>query len=145
MISKTCGYAIRGVVYLAVKSDDNRKIGIHEIAENLNVPQHFMSKVLQDLARKGIILSIKGPNGGFFVNKSTLNMPLITIVEAIDGLGVLKKCYLGRDECSSVNPCPLHEHFDECRINIFEIFRTKKVEDLMNEVRQGTVHLNNCI
>lgn len=141
MISKTCGYGIRGVVLLAVKSDENRNIGIHEIAEELDVPQHFMGKIMQDLVRKGIIYSIKGPNGGFYVKAETLDMPLIKIVEAIDGLGVLKKCYMGREECSEENPCPLHHEFAGCRNEIFKTFREKTVGDLMEDVSEGVAFL----
>lgn len=141
MISKTCGYGIRGVVLLAVKSGEHRNIGIHEIAEDLDVPQHFMGKIMQDLVRKGIIYSIKGPNGGFFVKEETLEIPLIRIVEAIDGLGVLKKCYLGREECSEENPCPLHHEFAGCRNEIFKTFREKTVGDLMEDVSEGVAFL----
>lgn len=134
MISKTCGFGIRGVVLLAVKSSEHRNIGIHEIAEELDTPQHFMGKILQDLVRKRIIFSIKGPNGGFYVKPETLQLPLIKIVEAIDGLGVLKKCYMGREECSDENPCPLHNEFTTCRNQIFKTFREKTVGDLMDDV-----------
>jgi Rrf2 family protein len=141
MISKTCGYGIRGVVLLAVKSDEHRNIVIHEIAEDLDVPQHFMGKIMQDLVRKGVIFSIKGPNGGFYVKDETLEMPLIKIIEAIDGLGVLKKCFMGREECSEENPCPLHHEFAECRNGIFKTFRNKTVKDLTEEVADGLTFL----
>lgn len=141
MISKTCGYGIRGVVLLAVKSDEHRKIGIHEISEELDIPQHFMGKIMQDLVRKGIIYSIKGPNGGFFVKEETLEIPLIKIVEAIDGLGVLKKCFMGREECSEENPCPLHHEFADCRNGIFKTFRNRTVGDLMEDVSEGVSFL----
>lgn len=141
MISKTCGYGIRGVVLLAVKSNEHRNIGIHEIAEELEVPQHFMGKILQDLVRKRLIYSIKGPNGGFYVKPETLLLPLIKIVEAIDGLGALKKCYLGREECSEETPCPLHNEFASCRNEIFKTFREKTIGDLMEDVHS----LRNCL
>ncbi len=141
MISKTCGYGIRGVVLLAVKSNENRKIGILEIAEELDVPQHFMGKIMQDLVRKGIVFSVKGPNGGFYVKHETLSLPLIKIIETIDGLGVLKKCFMGREECSEENPCPLHNEFTVCRNEIFKTFRVKTVGDLTEDVTEGLTFL----
>ncbi len=71
MISKTCGYAIRGIVFLSLEQNKSTKHGILEIAEDLQIPQHFLGKILQDLVRRGIISSIKGPHGGFFVNAKT--------------------------------------------------------------------------
>lgn len=142
MISKTCGYALRGIVFLALEQNKSRKVGIHEIAEDLQIPQHFLGKVLQDLVRRGIISSIKGPNGGFFANTNTLNTALIEVVEAIDGLGIFKKCFLGREECSSTNPCPLHDEFDGCRSAIFKTFDKLRISDLVAKIDNGESYLS---
>lgn len=141
MISKTCGYAIRGVIFLALDENINRKVGIQEIAEELKIPQHFMAKILQELVRKDILKSAKGPHGGFYVDDSILELSLIRIVEAIDGLGVLKKCFLGRDECSNENPCPMHDEFEVCRSSIFETFQNKKIRYFVEHIEDGTTFL----
>jgi Rrf2 family protein len=137
MISKTCGYAIRGLVLLSLEQNQEKKLGIHEIAEELGIPQHFMGKILQNLSKRGLIGSIKGPNGGFFANKMTPNLKLISVIEAVDGLGILKKCFLGREECSSSNPCPMHDEFDNCRNAIFNTFSSKTISDLCSSVDLG--------
>ena len=142
MISKTCGYAIRGVVFLALEKNRKKKLGIQEIAEELQIPKHFLGKILQELVRKGIIASIKGPNGGFFVNSRTVLRPLQEIIEAIDGFGILKKCFLGRDECNADNPCPLHYEFDTCRNAIFKTFGNLKIVDLVTKIENGESSLN---
>lgn len=141
MISKTCGYAIRGVIFLALDENINRKIGIHEIAEELKVPQQFMGKILQELVRKDILKSTKGPHGGFYVNDAILELSIIKIVEAIDGLGVLKKCFLGREECSSENPCPMHDEFEVCRSSIFEAFQNKNIRYFVEHIEDGSTFL----
>jgi Rrf2 family transcriptional regulator, iron-sulfur cluster assembly transcription factor len=141
MISKTCGYAIRGVIFLALDENINKKIGIQAIAEELKVPQQFMGKILQELVRKEILKSTKGPNGGFYANDSILELSLIRIVEAIDGLGVLKKCFLGRDECSSDNPCPMHDEFEVCRSSIFATFQNKNIRYFVEHIEDGTTFL----
>lgn len=143
MISKTCGYAIRGIVYLALEENRKRKIGIHEIANELAIPLHFMGKVMQELSKRAIINSIKGPNGGFYVNERTISTNLIEIIEAIDGLGVLRKCYLGREECSSVNPCPMHDEFDACRLAIFKTFEEQTIANLVSKVKKEGKMLGN--
>ncbi len=141
MISKTCGYAIRGVIFLALENNINKRIGIQEIAEELKVPQQFMGKILQELVRKDILKSTKGPHGGFYVNDSILDLSLIRIVEAIDGLSVLKKCFLGRDECSSENPCPMHDEFEVGRSSIFETFQSKNIRYFVEHIEDGTTFL----
>ncbi len=142
MISKTCGYAIRGILLLALEGNRERKLGIQEIAEELKVPQHFMGKIMQELVRKGLILSVKGPHGGFYPKTDVLEISLIQIVEAIDGLNILRKCFLGREECSSENPCPMHDDFDKCRSAIFQIFESKKIGELINNVEDNLTFIS---
>ena len=141
MISKTCGYAIRGVIFLALPENIERKVGVLEIAVELKVPQPFMAKILQDLVKKDILKSTKGPSGGFYVKKDILNLSLIKIVEAVDGLGVLKKCFLGREECSHENPCSMHDEFETCRSSIFETFKSRNIKYFVEHIQDGTTFL----
>ena len=68
MFSKSCKYGIRAVLYLAVHSTNEKRLGVTEIASELDVPKHFLAKILQQLAKENLISSTKGPTGGFFLN-----------------------------------------------------------------------------
>lgn len=142
MISKSSGYAIRGATYLVVKSGKNRKIGIHEIAEELEVPQHFMAKILQELAKRKIIGSAKGPNGGFYALPGTSKISVISIIDAIDGLAALGRCQLGREECSHSNPCPIHFDIIEPWNKILRVLENKVIGDMVDRVVSGVAFLN---
>lgn len=137
MISKTSGYAIRGLVYLALKSSELSKVGIHELADELNVPQPFLGKIMQGLVRRDIISSTKGPNGGFFINERTLTTPIIDVIDAIDGLGIFRRCFLGLSECNSEKPCPLHHHVIGFRDSLQHSLETLTVQDLETDVEVG--------
>lgn len=108
MFSKSCKYAIRAILYLATEKKEEEKAGVMEIANNLGVPRYFLAKILQDLSRKGVISSIKGPGGGFFLSEKNMDVTLYEIVETVDGPGALQGCVLGFPACSSANPCSLH-------------------------------------
>ena len=69
MFSKTCEYAIRAMIFIAQKSKDGNKVGIKEIAKGIDSPEHFIAKILQDLGRRGLLQSAKGPNGGFYLDE----------------------------------------------------------------------------
>lgn len=127
MISKTCGYAIRTMVLL--NEHHGEKLGVVQIAEQLDIPQHFLSKILKDLAKHHLISSVKGPHGGYFSNKTTPEIQLIQIVQVIDGLGVLEKCFLGKEQCNEANPCALHSEFEKARHQLFQVFNVKKIKD----------------
>ncbi|GAB2533571.1 RrF2 family transcriptional regulator [Spirosoma aerophilum] len=137
MISKTSGYAIRALVYLALKSSNLHKVGIHELAAELNVPQPFLGKIMQGLVRRDIISSAKGPNGGFFINEQTLITPIIDIVDTIDGLGMFRRCFLGLPECNREKPCPLHHHVIGLRDSLQHSLESLMVHDMVLDVEGG--------
>ncbi|MEO6830863.1 MAG: Rrf2 family transcriptional regulator [Chitinophagaceae bacterium] len=108
MFSKTCEYAIRAMLFVAQRSNSGVKVGIKEISKNIDAPEHFIAKILQDLSRRGMVQSSKGPNGGFFFEKASEDYTLADIVRAIDGDKIFFGCALGLTECDEIHPCPLH-------------------------------------
>ncbi|MCU0355277.1 MAG: Rrf2 family transcriptional regulator [Cytophagales bacterium] len=143
MLSKTCGYALRGILYVALKNEEAKTVGIKEMAEALEVPQPFLSKIMQELVRRDILNSVKGPNGGFFVNERTLQTPVIKVVEAVDGLGAFQKCALGLSKCSGDQPCPLHYQIKAYRDALFDTLCKQCIADLKDDLLVGKVFVKN--
>lgn len=141
MLSLTCKTAIKAVIYLASKSDDNLKAGIIEIAEYINASEHTTGKFLQVLVKNKIINSAKGPNGGFYISQQQLKFPLIKIIFAIDGDQVFNECGLGLSKCSSNHPCPIHEDYKIGRDAVEKLFKVKTIANLIQPVKGGLVHL----
>lgn len=111
MISKACKYGIRATIFIASKAHENVKPGVKEIAKQIDAPEAFTAKILQSLNKHGVITSIKGPYGGFICTPSQLNLPVIEIIKAIDGLSIFRECGLGLKECSDAHPCPMHHKY----------------------------------
>jgi len=118
VFSKTCEYALRAVIFIAQRSENGTKIGIKEIAEGIDSPVHFIAKILQDLGKRGLVQSSKGPNGGFYINEAGQKKTLIDIVRAVDGDNIFTGCGLGLKNCSEIKPCPLHNEFKLIRSKI---------------------------
>jgi Rrf2 family transcriptional regulator, iron-sulfur cluster assembly transcription factor len=143
MFSKACEYAIRAVLYIAIKSIDDSKLSIKEIAKEIDSPEPFTAKILQTLSREGMISSIKGPNGGFFLAAKSKPIPLAAIVKAIDGEDVLHACALGLKECSDKFPCPIHEDIKTYKARLRQVMSEKTVQQLSLELREGKTFLKN--
>ena len=141
MLSYTCKTAVKAVIFLATKHEMNEKAGIREIAEYIGASEHTVGKMLQTLVRQGVINSMKGPAGGFYVSGEQQQQPIINIVEAIDGKHIFRMCGLGLSKCSATHPCPIHHEYKEARDIIERIFRTKKVADLCEPVNNGIAYL----
>ena len=141
MFSKTFGYALRATIFVAIHGKEGKKIGLQELSQSLEIPHHFLGKIMQDLVRHGIMDSIKEPSGGFFANEQTCSTPLIEILLITDGNLVLTQCALNIKRCNAEHPCPLHHDFARCRDGMLQILAAKTVEHLANDVENGLAFL----
>ena len=131
--SKSFGYALRGVIYVALVSEENRRVQVDEIAKQLAVPKHFLAKIMNRLVKEGILDSTKGPYGGFSVNAETLSSPLIRMLKITDGMEQFNTCVLKLRKCSKTNPCPLHFLMEKNRNDLLKNFSQTTVADLLSQ------------
>src|SRR5271154_4484830 len=82
--SRSAEYAIRSCVYLA-RVPDGKFAMARNIAEEEKIPAHFLAKILQELTRKGLLRSNKGPSGGFSLRVPANKIRLLDVVETLDG------------------------------------------------------------
>lgn len=137
MLSNSCKYAIRSVIYLALNSNANKKIGSKEVALKLNIPQPFLAKILQELTRKHLISSTKGPKGGFFLTDENLNNSVLDIVSCIDGLDAFNICFLGLHTCSSKKPCSVHHIVGPFKDDVFDQLSNNTIAQFADDIRKG--------
>ena len=137
VFSKTCEYAIRAVLFVAHKTAAGGRVGIKEIAVGIDSPEPFLAKILQDLSRKGIIQSAKGPNGGFYLDDAALRRPIKDVVEAVDGDAIFTGCALGLKQCSETDPCPLHDQFKAIRSDINHLLQKTEIGEFNEELALG--------
>lgn len=140
ILSRSCEYAIRATVYIAFKSIKKQKAGIIEIAEAIGSPVAFTGKILQQLVRKQVLSSCKGPNGGFFI-KDPCSLYLIEIIRAIDGNELFCSCVLGLQNCSDTKPCPLHYQIKPIRTQLLVEFSRKSVSEMVRDYGQNKYFL----
>jgi len=133
--SRSSEYAIRAFVNLA-QVPDGKYAMVKQIAAEEEIPSHFLAKILQQLARKGLLRSSKGPTGGFSLRVSADDIRLVDIVEALDGLGEYEKCASGLAECSDDMPCALHDSWKVLRSRIMDYLGRNTIADLAKTLEQ---------
>jgi len=131
IFSKSFGYAIRSILYVAIMRDEKRYVQVEEIASKLSVPRHFMGKIMKKLAKERILVSTKGPSGGFMLSENTMEMHLMDLIVIIDGVEIFDNCVLRAKECNSGNPCPLHFQIDSVKRNLKAILSDTTIGDLL--------------
>ena len=135
MLSKTSNYGIKAVLFIANESQQGRRVGVPVIAENINAPQYFTGKIVQQLAKAKLLNSIKGPNGGFEMTKAQQKGNNIrSIVEILDGDDLYTKCGLGLEQCNSSDPCPIHSSYVAIRSAIIEMHTRLNIEELSKKL-----------
>jgi Rrf2 family iron-sulfur cluster assembly transcriptional regulator len=132
IFSRPCEYAIHAMTSLAVARGGAARA--EEIAQSEEIPLPILSKVLQDLARKGLLESRRGPGGGFRLSRRPELITLRDVVAAIDGLDQFYMCVTGLSSCSDEMPCPLHEMWKEMRAGLMESFEKTNLETMARAI-----------
>ena len=141
LFSRQCEYALQAILFLALKPE-NKTTSIKELTERLDLPYHFVAKILQALRRKGILLSVKGPAGGFTLGMSANEISFLRIVEAVDGTSLMNACVLGFPECTSDLPCSLHTAWAEIRERIYNTLASQYVGEMSAQMQKPQYHKN---
>lgn len=106
MITRKTDYAIRCVLYLAESM--GKTVMINEIAEKAQIPKSFLAKILQRLAKAGIVTSLRGVKGGFKLAKKAAAISLLDVVEAMEGPVAMNVCAVDRKACALSRTCCIH-------------------------------------
>lgn len=141
MITNASKYAIRAVVYLAEHATIDNKLGSKAVADNVDLPQYFIAKILQQLAKGGIINSVKGPQGGFYLSKQKLQRPVLDVIHFIDEEEVFAGCFIGLKQCSDEKPCPVHHIVSPFKQQILEELN-KTIEQFTKDVKEKGTYLS---
>jgi Rrf2 family iron-sulfur cluster assembly transcriptional regulator len=135
MLSNSCRYGIRAVIYLAKQPRSSEKTGIKQISNDLGLPTPFLAKILQELAKQKILVSSKGPHGGFSLLKDPRKVTLLDVVKTIDGEEFFTNCVMHSGACGGENNnkkyCPLHEDYEKTRQDLIELFSKRTIYDLV--------------
>jgi len=144
MFSKACEHAIRAALFISIKSRNGSRLGIAEIARQIDAPVPFTAKILQRLAREGLIASMKGPNGGFYIDAKARPVTLASIVKAVDGSDdALHVCILGLKACSDHFPCPIHNEVKSYKNQLRMVMCEATLQQLSADLAKGKTFLKN--
>lgn len=144
ILSKACNYGLRAVIYIAIERDKTF-VSIKEISEKLDISFHFLTKILQQLTKKNILMSLKGPRGGVALAHPPEDITMADIVIAIDGPDLFTKCLLGLKDCGTAEPCPLHAQWAVIRTQMSNLFTHMTLKKLADQLQQNQLRLADIV
>jgi Rrf2 family transcriptional regulator, nitric oxide-sensitive transcriptional repressor len=137
-IPQTAEYALRAVVCLAGEPTAVRKT--IEIARATQVPTSYLSKILQTLGHKQLLISTAGRKGGFRLSRPASQISVLDVVRAVAPSGRILKCPLGIAAHNGAL-CPLHRRLDEAMASIEATLAATPITDLLQGAGEGRVPL----
>jgi len=140
MLSNTCKYALRALIYLGKYSTDDKRIGIKKISEDLGLSSPFLGKILQNLVKQKLLVSTKGPNGGFALAKDAADITLWDIVIKVDGEEFFTNCLISLEPCRTHDPekplCPVHAQYDKLRGEITTFYQETNLKKISDDIKK---------
>lgn len=130
MLSQTAEYALRAVVALAAHPDT--PFTTKRLAEETQVPSHYLSKVLQALARGELVRSQRGLHGGFVLARPAAEITLLDVINAVDPIHTIDSCPLDL-KSHGTNLCPLHSRINATILMMRDVFRSSTIEEILQE------------
>jgi Rrf2 family protein len=138
MFSQTVEYALRAVIHLAHESPAARTTA--QIAEATRVPKDYLSKILQGLAKKGILTTQRGVGGGISLSKSPSELTILDVVNAVEPIERIHTCPL-KLPGHGANLCPLHRRMDAAMATVEEAFRNSTLAEVLADTSSTSVPL----
>ena len=130
MLSQTAEYALRAVLHISQYGAD-RPLRVGEIAAELRIPHNYLSKILHQLARHGVLASLRGKAGGFQLAVPPARLSISQVILPFDRVEERRRCLLGRPQCSDRTACTAHSRWKQVADTVAEFFRETTVADLL--------------
>ena len=130
ILTKTTEYAVRVLTFMA--SQKQKLFSAKSLHEQLNIPYKYLTRLMTDLAKQELLISIRGRDGGFSITKELKEISLAKIIEAVEGMDSFNACILGFHECSSENPCAMHYVWEKSKIEFIKILENTSLHDINN-------------
>lgn len=131
MFTRKSDYGLRAMVCLA--KAEGATLRLTDIADTAKIPRAFLSKILQQLVQHDLVTSLKGPTGGFRLNKPAAELTLALLIEVIDGPVNVPNCFGDDESCGMFGTCRISGVLDEINRKVSGVLAKYTLADLCHE------------
>lgn len=126
-------YGIRAMAYLAGRAP-GEVCSLHEVGGEQSIPESFLAKIFQNLARAGLVISRRGARGGFVLARPAEDISIADVLEAIDGPVALNICVLQPEACENCSRCGVHHVWVHAQERMMEVLREASLADVARAI-----------
>jgi Rrf2 family transcriptional regulator, iron-sulfur cluster assembly transcription factor len=131
-ITRAGEYGVMGLMHLA-RCRPGQRAMINEVSRLEKIPKSFLAKIFQSLVKAGLVRSIRGAGGGFALAKSPAQIPVLEIIEAVEGRIVFQRCKMARPDCEHVGGCALCGLFERAQDGLKNELTRTTLADLIQQ------------
>ena len=135
MLGKRGDYAIRAVLDIAAHEGGRRKA--REISAHMSIPQKYLSRILAELVRAGLLRATAGHEGGYVLTRPAAEMSLLEVIEAADGPTQIRECLMKGTPCNPTRACSLHDTWVEAEEAMLSKLRETTLADIATPAVAG--------
>jgi Rrf2 family protein len=137
-ITRAGEYGVLGLMHLA-RCHPGQRAMIDEMSRQEGIPKSFLAKIFQNLAKAGLVRSVRGAGGGFALAKSPAEISVLEIVEAVEGRIVFQRCKQDKPECEHVGGCALCGLFERAQDGVKDVLTRTSLRDLIQQQEERNV------
>jgi Rrf2 family protein len=135
-LTRGADYAVRVMVHLA-GLPEGRRATRADLATEGGVPEHFLGKILQTLAKGGLVNSHRGASGGYTIARAPGAITLLDVIELLDGAVCLNACVAERPGCNRLATCRVHGVWMEAQAALTSVLRSATLDRFVAGTREG--------
>jgi len=129
-LTRGSDYGLRGMVYMA-RQPVGQVCLVSQVAAAEDLPESYLAKIFQDLARNRLLMSHRGAKGGFSLVSEPEEVNLLQIIEAVEGPIALAPCLDVREGCERIEICEIYEALDSAQAQMTLVLKNTTLADLV--------------
>ncbi len=133
-LTKKADYGLMALKYLAEQTDGSAHSAAYsakDIADAYHIPPHLLAKILQTLARAGLLESHAGTNGGYSLSRKATDITAFEVIRAIDGPLFITSCITIHGACDLAGHCTIKEPLRKVNDSIKDLLNGIRIADLV--------------
>lgn len=135
-VSRTLDYAVRSLIYMG--NHEVPRMSMKEISEAQHIPQNYLAKIMRRMVERGLIRSMVGPEGGYFLRRDPKDINLREIYEAVEGELRVIDCMDQDEVCALYENCTQLPVWDKLQVSMIKLLEKTSLEDLLTESGENT-------
>ncbi len=135
-VSRTLDYAVRSLIYMG--NHEVPRMSMKEISEAQHIPQNYLAKIMRRMVERGLIRSMVGPEGGYFLRRDPKDINLRDIYEAVEGELRVIDCMDQDEVCALYENCTQLPVWDKLQVSMIKLLEKTSLEDLLTGSGENT-------